>query len=280
MEPYTEAIQLDRNFYLQASPQKFRLHRQSPFDASRRIEHMMEKADASVVRQLMAGAFYAGFQRTSSSNPDETTASLLPLYIHSLASAYQTTHATPPIMRHAAKRMVADEQLSAAAHCRLFAEQESGHDMLALMDIAALGLPSQEYVTRWRPKNALDLVELFTRYANSDNPIAVLGYAYALERKALCITESLIATIEQCIPADIRATRCLRVHSNAGSEINHVAESVTFIATLRPKDRATIARAIYETVCLREEAPNDYPGDIAMQEMLSEFNWSMFTAVG
>lgn len=240
---------------------------------------LQETGDTNVTRQLMAGAFYAGFPQRSAGEKiaDDaitTAAPSLLRHIHSLAGSYQTTHATPPTMRRVAERLVARSQHTAATHCLHVAEEESGHDTLALMDLAALGLPAQEFVARLRPKNSLALVELFTRFADSDAPIAVLGYAYALERMALFSTAASIAAIERLIPAGIKATRCLRVHSAVGSDAGHVAESIAFMATLPPQDRATIARAAYETNSLLC-AGNYYPGDAAMRALLNEFGWAM-----
>src|SRR5262249_6476399 len=126
-----------------------------------------------------------------------------------------------------------------------------------------------------RPKSSLALVELFTRFADSDAPIAVLGYAYALERMALFSTAESIAAIERVIPAGIKATRCLRVHSAVGSDAGHVAESITFMATLPPQDRAATARATYETVGLLCATLRYYPGDEAMRALLDEFGWAL-----
>jgi hypothetical protein len=153
-------------------------------------------------------------------------------------------------------------------------KEESGHDTLALMDLAALGLPAQEFIAHLQPKSSLALVELFARFADSGAPIAVLGYAYALERRALFSTEESVPTIERLIPAGIKATRCLRVHSAIGSDAGHVAESIAFMATLPPEDRAGIARATHETISLQCAAPHDYPGDAAMRALLDEFSWA------
>jgi hypothetical protein len=138
-----------------------------------------------------------------------------------------------------------------------------------------LGLPAQEFVARLRPKNSLSLVELFTRVADYDAPIAALGYGYALERTALFTREESIAAIERLIPAGVQATRCLRVHSAVGADVQHVAESLAFMATLPPEDRAAIARATYETISLHCATPRDYPGDAAMRALLDEFGWAM-----
>ena len=276
METFPETVRLAPGVYLQASPQRFRLHRLLPWDIAPSIETLQETGDTNVTRQMMAGAFYAGFPQYPSDNQrtaDPPAPSLL-RHVFSLAASYQTTHATPPTMRRVAARLAARGQHTAATHCLRVAKEESGHDILALKDIAALGLPAQEFVARLQPRTSLALVELFTRFAASDEPIAVLGYAYALERMALFSTEASIVAIERLIPAGIKATRCLRVHSGIGSDAGHVAKSIALMATLPPEDRAAIARATYETISLQFAAPSDYPGDAAMRALLDQFGWA------
>jgi hypothetical protein len=91
-------------------------------------------------------------------------------------------------------------------------------------------------------------------------------------------TEVSVAAIERLIPAGIKATRCLRVHSAIGSDAGHVAESIAFMATLPLDHRAATARATYETISLQCAAPRDYPGDVAMRALLDEFSWGMAEA--
>jgi hypothetical protein len=272
---FSECIQLVPGIYVQASTQNFRLHRLLPWENAPASEVLLENGDAPVTRQLMAGALYAAL--TQPRSPDQKNAAqTLPTpsllrHIHSLASSYQTTHATPPTMRFVAERLAAKGQHAAASHCRKVADEESGHDTLALNDLKALDLPAQDLVDQLRPKAALELVTLFKRYAYSAQPIAVLGYAYALERMALFNTEATIAAIEQLIPKGIKATTCLRVHSAVGSDAGHVAESIDFIATLPAHDRTAIARAVYESTL----SESDYLGDVAMTTLLAEFGWSI-----
>lgn len=273
---FSECIQLVPGIYVQASTQNFRLHRLLPWENAPASEVLLENGDAPVTRQLMAGALYAAL--TQPRSPDQKNAAqTLPTpsllrHIHSLASSYQTTHATPPTMRFVAERLAAKGQHAAASHCRKVADEESGHDTLALNDLKALGLPAQDFVDRLRPNGSLANVALFKRYADSTQPIAVLGYAYALERMALFTTEATITALEQLIPKGIKASSCLRVHSAVGSDSGHVAESIDFIATLPAHDRATIARAAYETI---SENSSDYLGDAAMTNLLAEFGWSI-----
>jgi hypothetical protein len=136
-------------------------------------------------------------------------------------------------------------------------------------------LRAREFVARLQPKWSLALVELLTRLANSHTPIAVLGYGYALERLALFSTAESIDALARLIPAGIEATRCLRVHSAVGSDAGHVVESIAFIRTLPPQDRAAIVQATYETISLHCAAPSDYPGDAAMRALLDEFGWAI-----
>ena len=92
---------------------------------------------------------------------------------------------------------------------------------------------------------------------------------------ALFSTEESVAAIERLIPAGIKATHCLRVHSAIGSDAGHVAELIAFMATLPTDHRAATARATYETSSLLCAAPSDYPGDEAMRALLDEFRWAM-----
>jgi hypothetical protein len=71
METFTEAIRLSPGVYLQASPQKFRLHRLLSWEVAPSIETLQETGDANVTRQMMAGAFYAGLRQCA---PDEKIA--------------------------------------------------------------------------------------------------------------------------------------------------------------------------------------------------------------
>jgi hypothetical protein len=277
MEDFKESIQLAPGVYLEASPHKFRLHRRLPWEPSPCVEVLMPAGNIDVTRQMMAGAYYAGLSsgKAGKDNMGNAAAASLLGHIHSLASSYQTTHATPPTMRRAADRLAACGQPEVAEYCRHVAAEESGHDTLALMDLNALGLPAAVLVERLRPKNALALVALFTQFADSNEPIAVLGYAYTLERMALLNTEASITAIEQHIPRNVNASRCLRVHSAVGSDTDHVAASLEFIATLTSQQRAIIVGAVYTSTSLLSAASTDYPGDDAMQALLDEFSWSM-----
>jgi hypothetical protein len=220
----------------------------------------------------MAGAYYAGLRSADAhGRSQQQVAPSLLSHIYGLASAYQTTHATPRAMRRVAERLAAIGDTAAASYCLAVVREEDGHDRLALNDLAALGLPADDFVARARAPAALALVRLLEASAESDQPIALLGYAYALERSSMFRGAEYVAAVERCIPRGVRASRCLRVHSALGTEAGHLGDSLAFIATRPPPERAAIARAAFRTAQL---LTFDYPGDDAMRRVLRGFAFS------
>jgi hypothetical protein len=250
---------------------RFWLHRPAFLQVPAFSRHLLDPGNAAHTRQLLAAALSAGAaSRPRDASDIARQSPSLPRYIYGLAANYQTTHATPETMRYAAGRLRAHGNAALAQHCSDVANQESGHDQLALKDLDALGLRSAEFVRDVRPRNSLELVALFTRFAQSTNPASVLGYAYALERFALFKTQKTIDAIEAIVPPGTMATRCLRVHSAVGSDAGHVTESVDVIAQLGQSDRTAIMHAAFETSALMTSA-NDYPGDEAAGELVSRY---------
>jgi hypothetical protein len=279
MTHFPETIVLPRGYFLEASPERFRLHRLMPWETAARPEKMDACGDIRTTRNLMAGALYAAMsqavtEKTNDKKTDFRSRLSLLSYVYQLLSSYQTTHATPAVMRAVAARMQASGRENLAAHCLNVAREESGHDTLALMDIRALGLPAERLVNDFRPIQATVLVELFHQLAQSAEPVSVLGYAYALERSALFVQEAYIESIEQLLPPGVNATRCLRVHSAVGSDAGHVDESIALIAGLPAPDRAAIVRAVYASALLIIETKSDYPGDAIMLAALeNDYGW-------
>jgi pyrroloquinoline quinone (PQQ) biosynthesis protein C len=160
---------------------------------------------------------------------------------------YHTTRATCIFMRYLAGRFEAMARPDLAAFALSTIQGESGHDRLALRDLRALGFPAEEVVAALKPPRSAALLKLFHEYTYGEDPVAAFGYGYALERSCIAITPEYVASIERLIPAGLRATRCLRVHSSIGAEVAHVEDSVRAIAALPAADRSRIARAVAET---------------------------------
>ncbi len=236
------------------------------------VQHLLDIGTASHTRQLLAGALVAGLQsgHREAVAPAPPRALSLERYVYSLTGSYQTTRATPPTMRHVAQRFRAEGNDRVADHCLRVADEERGHDLLALKDLEALGIRSAALVAKVQPPNTVALVGLFRKLAEGATPISVLGYAYALERCALFQTPESIAAVEAIIPPGTMATRCLQVHSTVGTDARHVEESREFVARLGGTDRADIARATFETAVIMT-TPDGYPGDEAFREMLAPY---------
>ncbi|MEC4593968.1 MULTISPECIES: hypothetical protein [Nitrospirillum] len=272
MSDFSESLSLPGGLYLEASEERFRLHRLPPWQASP-ADALSAQGLARSTRQLMSGAMYAGFSAAATTatgaRPSSAERDVFLRYVHGLAAGWRTTGVTPGAMRRAADRLEERGQHAVAAHCRHVAEEETGHDTLAWLDMEALGLPAATFVERLRPRTAIALAERHRELAEAAEPIAVLGYAYVLERTSLNVTAEVIAEVEAALPAGVFATRCLRVHSAVGSDIGHVDESLEFIAGLDARDRAIIAREAFNTARVMGGG-DDYPGDDAMRDMLAE----------
>jgi hypothetical protein len=171
-------------------------------------------------------------------------------WIWSLVSQYHITHITPTLMREAAQKFREQGRDCLAEWAAEKAQEETGHDQLALKDLQSLGCQAQALVDTYIPDSAKVLVDYFIRSVRTADPIKVVGYAYTLERLALAIKEQHIQKIEAIIPPGVNATRCLRVHSSIGSDVEHVDEALETIAQLSSGERSQIAIACCETAQL------------------------------
>jgi hypothetical protein len=263
-----DSLRLPNGDWVLANTRQVWLHRDILPGMNALVEHLSEPGDPERLRQLLAGVLSAAL-RQRRPTPTQETATWR-RHVWSLATSYQTTHATPPTMTRVAEGFEAAGRKALADWCRHVADEESGHDALALRDLTALGLRAEALVAEVRPTNALALVDLFQSLADGAEPVAVLGYAYVLERIALFTTLEQVQAIEASLPPGVKATRCLRVHSAAGTDVRHVRESLEFIATLPAPDRQAIMRGAFATASLMAAAP-DYPGDAAIDSWVARF---------
>ncbi|PCC70097.1 hypothetical protein SAMN02745121_08542 [Nannocystis exedens] len=191
-------------------------------------------------------------------------------WAYRLAGLYHLTHSTPRLLGLAAERFEAAGRGVLAGWARERAREESHHDVLALRDLRGLGHDAERVVQTVRPANALRLVEYFERSVHAPDPLGCVGYAYAVERLAMTVREADIRAVEAILPAGARATRCLRVHSAAGRDGDHVADTIAAVATLPASELAAIAAAAGETarLCFTPE-PAGAPSDAAIAALLA-----------
>ncbi|MEM7757495.1 MAG: hypothetical protein AAF298_05120 [Cyanobacteria bacterium P01_A01_bin.40] len=186
-----------------------------------------------------------------------------------LASAYHLTHLVPQRMENAAQGFAANNCHHLEAWALSKAEEEAGHDLLALKDIQSLGYDAEAVVKALTPPAAMALVDYLTRSVKDNNPIDCVGYTYTMERLALGIGEDYIQKVEALLPSNVNATRCQRVHSAVGADAGHVDENASLIAELSASERSRIARACYETALMCFSPPSgEYISDEELLQIL------------
>lgn len=224
-------------------------------------------------RQMLAGVFSAAWLSPppgQAAVPSKVPFSLQ-RYLHSLASSYVTTLATPQVMRRLAGRLRslgADE--SWVRFSNAMAHDEDGHEDELVEDLKSLGLDAAAFLGAVQPPSAVALVAYFNRLVDSDEPIAAIGYAYALQRSSLLLSREIVERIEALVPPDTNATRSLRTHSAVGGNDKHARETEDFIATLPPAARRAVALALFETILLMR-SQDDYPGDAVVDSLRARF---------
>jgi hypothetical protein len=227
----------------------------------------------ATTRQLLDGAIAAARYAVSS---NLRPPALTPLrWVWRLAGQYHLCHSVPQLLQEAQKHFtVAGREVLAqwAAHK---AQEEQGHDRLALRDLKSMGYNAEAVVKALVPSAAVTLMDYFTRSVQDTDPIDCVGYSYTMERLALGVDEEYIQKVEQLLPSNIDATRCLRVHSSVGADAEHVEETVEMVAELTSFERVRVARACYETALLCFSPPKEgYLLDAALQPTLKPLKLS------
>ncbi|MFZ1949266.1 MAG: hypothetical protein WB037_25840 [Pseudolabrys sp.] len=203
---------------------------------------------------LLDGAINLGFTRIEKrlARPDPTVAG----YIVALVGAYHTSVDTPRNLRRAASRFNELGRPEVAAYLEERAREETGHDRLALKDLRALGVPGERLVANFIPEGIKPLCQRFDDLCAEEYPIGCIGYSYCLERIAALKQETDIERVRALCPDGVDATRFLRSHSSLGSEANHVAETIQFVASLPANDRIRVVQETYESSLILAEGYN------------------------
>lgn len=249
-----------------ASPERTWLYQ--PRSSTDPFAQAMEGAGSNTTTgKLLDGAIAVAKQVISSdARPPALTSTR---WIWRLASAYHMTSPVPDLMKEAARGFAANGHSELEAWALEKAEEEKGHDLLALRDIQSLGYDAEVVVKTLVPPAAIALMDYFTRGVKDHNPIDCVGYTYTMERISLNVGEDYIQKVEKLMPTSVNATRCLRVHSSVGVDAGHADENVSLVAKLAPAERSRIARACYETALIFFSPPSaEYITDRELQEIL------------
>ena len=234
-----------------------------------RPTNLIEGTDnIATTRKLLDGAIAAAkYAVNSDVRPPALTATR---WVWRLAGQYYLTHAYPPLIEKAAMGFAAFGHTRLAEWALQKADEERGHDRLALLDIKSMGYDVEAVVEAVVPPPAVTLVDYLTRSAQDDDPIDCVGYSYTLERLSTgMVDEKYIQQVKMLLSSNTHATRCLRVHSSVGHDAEHVEETVEMVAELTPQERVRVARACYETALLCFSPPSEgYISDEELQQIL------------
>lgn len=233
-------------------------------------ESMSGKGNTAVTRNLLDGAMAAAEMAVPvSCNPPTLTPNQL---VWQLVSAYHLGKATPILMKEAGQRfaIALRHDLSNWAFER--AKEEADHDRLALLDIKSLGYRAEELVEAITPSVATTLLDYFQRSVNDSDPIDCVGYIHATERLSHKERKQHIRAIDDLLPENINATRCLRVRNHCGNDAEKVESNADLIARLSSPERTRVIRACYETSLLLFSLPRaGYLLEAELEEILKPF---------
>lgn len=208
-------------------------------------------------RQLLEGAIGAGLRAARRAAdpgppPPKLTAER---WAWRLCGLYHMTTHTPSLLAEAEVKFTAHGRPILAAWAADRRREESGHDLLALRDLKALGLPA-DIVERVHPPGSASMVSWFRDAVRSaDLPLGAVAYAHTVERLALRFGRAYLDRVRAVLPPGIDATRCLRVHSAVGADVSHVDDNITVIAGLPAADRVACVLACRQIARLSSTPP-------------------------
>lgn len=233
------------------------------------IQLMFNRDSISKTRKLLDRAIvFAAKDTLRNCKPPALTPSR---WIWQLAASYHLTHSTSLLMEEAAQRFAVLGRRNLAQWAAHKAREEQGHDRLALFDIQSMGYDAQAVVKALIPPNAIALLNFFTQSVRAADPISCVGYCYTMERLAMNIKAEHIQQVEAILPPNTYATRCLRMHSCLGSDVEHVEETVEIAAALTSQERNNITAACYETALLYfSSLQENYISEVGLQQVLSK----------
>ena len=117
-------------------------------------------------------------------------------------------------------------------------------------------MPAERLVANFIPEGIKPLCKRFDELCVEDYPIGCIGYSYCLERIAALKQETDIEKVKAVCPPGVDATRFLRSHSCLGSEVAHVEETISFVASLPANDRIAVVQETYKSALIMAEGYN------------------------
>jgi pyrroloquinoline quinone (PQQ) biosynthesis protein C len=166
--------------------------------------------------------------------------------IHYFAYLRETHHLvrhTPKYLTIAAERVGHDDE-RLAEYFRDFAREETGHELLCVRDLRALGQNVDEILSGHPNPGVWGIVTQCYYWAAQGNPVALLGDAFATEELGVASGLEVARLLETDYGIPRKATNFLRVH---GSEDEHHLEAAARAIEWYAGDRSHYAEIVYAT---------------------------------
>jgi pyrroloquinoline quinone (PQQ) biosynthesis protein C len=154
-------------------------------------------------------------------------------YLAYLRETYHLVRHTPKYLTIAADR-VAENDKRLSAYFRKFCREETGHELLCIRDIEALGESAADILSGNPSPGAWGIITQCYFWATQGNPVALLGDALATEEigQACGLTAATVLETNYSIPR--RATNFLRVHGSEDEEhLEAAAQAIEWYAENR-----------------------------------------------
>ncbi len=199
-------------------------------------------------RYLLDGAIAAA--ERGGPGPPQPPMTALRWAWHLAAQWYSARHSIA-LIPIAIERFLDEGRREVAQFARQKLADESGHDQLPLTDLRALGFDGETLVKTVPPdRSVVAGIEYARSTLDGTRPVEFLGYMYALERRMMRIPESWLLELERTLGRDANATAGVRLHANQ-LDVDHVAQAISFFATLASDDRASIATGAHRITQIR-----------------------------
>jgi pyrroloquinoline quinone (PQQ) biosynthesis protein C len=138
-------------------------------------------------------------------------------YLAYLRETYHLVRHTAKYLTIAAHRVKeSDERLS--AYFREFCLEETGHELLCIRDIAALGENTDILISGHPSPGAWGIVTQCYFWATQGNPVALLGDAFATEELGVARGVEVARLLETNYSIPHEATNFLRLHGSEDQE--------------------------------------------------------------
>ena len=149
-----------------------------PRTESDRFSQPMEGAGSiATTRKLLDGAIgSAKYAVNSDVRPPALTATR---WVWRLAGSYYLTHSVPQLLEEASQKFASKGHSMLAQWAKEKAMEETGHDLLALRDLQALGYDAEAVVKELVPPAAVALINYFTRSVQDVDPSDSVSYSKA-----------------------------------------------------------------------------------------------------